>query len=138
LLALILAMKLLLIDDDEAITTVLTTAFNKAGFETVVSHTGEEGVSKAGADNFDIILLDQVLTDISGNEVLRILKNDEKTKNIPVLILSNFSQRELVDQALELGAVDYVFKYQVEPSDIIAKIKRLTENPPAGGEPKEN
>jgi DNA-binding response OmpR family regulator len=120
-------MKVLLIDDDEAITTVLATAFKKAGLETIVSNTGEDGVSKAGAGNFDAILLDQVLTDISGNEVLRILKNDDKTKNIPVLILSNFSQKELVDQALQLGAIDYVFKYQVEPSDIIDKIKKLAE-----------
>jgi DNA-binding response OmpR family regulator len=120
-------MKILLIDDDEAITTILTTAFKKAGLETVVSHTGEDGISKAGADKFDVILLDQVLTDMSGNEVLRILKNDDKTKTTPVLILSNFSQKELVNQALELGAVDYVFKYQVEPSDIINKIKKMTE-----------
>jgi DNA-binding response OmpR family regulator len=127
LIALIVAMKILLIDDDEAITTILTTAFKKAGLETVVSHTGEDGVSKAGADSFDVILLDQVLTDISGNEVLRILKNDDKTKNIPVVILSNFSQKELVDQALELGAIDYVFKYQVEPQDVINKLRVITE-----------
>lgn len=120
-------MKILLIDDDEAITTVLTTAFKNAGIETVVSHTGEDGVSKAGVDTFDVILLDQVLTDMSGNEVLRILKNDDKTKHIPVLILSNFSQKELVNQALELGAADYVFKYQVEPTDIIEKLKKMTE-----------
>jgi DNA-binding response OmpR family regulator len=120
-------MKLLLIDDDETITTILETAFKKAGFESVVSHTGEDGIAKARAGSFDIILLDQVLTDISGNEVLKTLKSDEKTKNIPVLVLSNFSQQELVKQALELGAVDYVFKYQVEPSDLIDKIKKLTE-----------
>jgi DNA-binding response OmpR family regulator len=120
-------MKILLIDDDEAITTILSTAFKKAGIETIVSHTGEDGVAKAGADKFDVILLDQVLTDMSGNEVLRILKNDEKTKYVPVLILSNFSQKELIDQALSLGAVDYVFKYQVEPQDVVDKLKKLAE-----------
>ncbi len=120
-------MKILLIDDDEALTTVLETAFKKAGFETAVSHTGADGIGKAKLGGHDIILLDQVLTDISGNEILKTLKSDENTKNTPVLILSNFSQQELVNQALDLGAIDYVFKYQVEPSDVVSKIKQITQ-----------
>ncbi len=120
-------MKILLIDDDEALTTVLETAFKKTGFQTTISHTGADGIDKAKLGGFDIILLDQVLTDISGNDVLKAIKAYEQARNIPVLILSNFSQQELVNQALELGAVDYVFKYQVEPTDIIEKIKQITE-----------
>ncbi len=127
-------MKILLIDDDEALTTILETAFKKAGFQITISHTGADGIDKAKLGGYDIILLDQVLTDISGNDVLKAIKAYQEARDIPVLILSNFSQQELVNQALELGAVDYVFKYQVEPSDVIEKIKQITEKHEIGKE----
>ena len=117
-------MKILLIDDDEALTIVFTTALSKEGFQTAVAHLGKDGLDKAKTEKPDLILLDQVLPDSSGNEVLKQLKGDDATKAIPVIILSNFSQEELVKEAINEGAVDYVFKYQVEPKDIVEKIKR--------------
>jgi DNA-binding response OmpR family regulator len=116
-------MKVLLIDDDEALTTIFTSALTKEGFQVVASNTGQEGMDKVKTDVPDLILLDQVLPDYSGNDILKQLKGDDKTKNIPVIILSNFSQEELVKEAINTGAVDYVFKYQVEPKDVIQKIK---------------
>lgn len=116
-------MKVLLIDDDEALTTIFTSVLAKEGFQVVVSNTGQEGMDKVKTDLPDLILLDQVLPDYSGNDILKQLKADDKTKNIPVIILSNFSQEELVKEAINAGAVDYVFKYQVEPKDVIQKIK---------------
>ncbi len=116
-------MKILLIDDDEALTIVFTTALSKEGFQTSVAHLGKDGIEKAKTEKPDLVLLDQVLPDTSGNDVLKQLKGDEATKNIPVIILSNFSQEELVKEAINQGAADYVFKYQVEPKDIVEKIK---------------
>jgi DNA-binding response OmpR family regulator len=117
-------MKILLIDDDEALTTIFTAALTKEGFQVVAVGTGQEGIDKATTEAPNLILLDQVLPDLSGNDILKQLKLDEKTKNIPVIILSNFSQEELVKEAINAGAVDYVFKYQVEVKDVIEKIKR--------------
>ena len=117
-------MKILLIDDDEALTTIFTAALTKEGFQVVAVGTGQEGIDKATTEAPNLILLDQVLPDFSGNDILKQLKLDEKTKNIPVIILSNFSQEELVKEAINQGAVDYVFKYQVEIKDVIEKIKR--------------
>ena len=117
-------MKILFIDDDEALVTIFTAALTKEGFQVVAANTGQEGINKATTEAPNLILLDQVLPDLSGNDILKQLKLDEKTKNIPVIILSNFSQEELVKEAINQGAVDYVFKYQVEPKDVIEKIKR--------------
>lgn len=117
-------MKILFIDDDEALITIFTAALTKEGFQVVAANTGQEGINKAITEAPNLILLDQVLPDLSGNDILKQLKLDEKTKNIPVIILSNFSQEELVKEAINQGAVDYVFKYQVEPKDVIEKIKR--------------
>ena len=116
-------MKVLLIDDDEDLISIFTTALNKDGFETVFATTGQEGLDKAKAERPDAILLDQVLPDMSGNDILKILKHSETTRNIPVILLSNFSQEELVKGAIEEGATDYLFKYQVEPKDVVAKVK---------------
>jgi len=118
-------MKILLVDDDEAITTVFSTALKKEGFETVSAATGKDGLEKARLELPDLILLDQVLPDTQGNEVLSELKKDEKTKEIPVVILSNFSQEELVKQAINEGASDYIFKYQAATSDVVGKVKQI-------------
>lgn len=118
-------MKILIVDDDEAILTVFATALKKEGFETVSSTTGKDGLEKARTELPDLVLLDQVLPDIEGNEVLSELKKDEKTKAIPVVILSNFSQEELVKQAINEGASDYIFKYQAATSDVVGKVKQI-------------
>lgn len=118
-------MKILLVDDDEAITTVFATALSKEGYESSHAATGKEGLDKAKSEHPDLILLDQVLPDMQGNEVLATLKKDEATKNIPVVILSNFSQEELVKQAINEGAADYIFKYQAATSDVVEKVKQI-------------
>jgi DNA-binding response OmpR family regulator len=116
-------MKVLLVDDDEDLVNIFSAALTKEGLETAYELTGQQGISKAKEIKPDLILLDQVLPDISGNDILKILKADDTTKSIPVIILSNFSQEELVKGAIDQGALDYLFKYQVEPRDVVAKVK---------------
>ena len=117
-------MKILIVDDDETLSAVFETALQKSGFQTVFALNGKGGIDKARLEKPDLVLLDQVLPDISGNEVLKTLKMDSQTKDIPIVILSNFSQEELVKEAINNGAVDYVFKYQVEPADLVNKVKQ--------------
>lgn len=117
-------MKVLLIDDDEDLMNIFTASLTKEGFQSMYELTGATGIEKAKLEKPDIILLDQVLPDMSGNDILKALKTDEATKAIPVILLSNFSQEELVKGALEQGAIDYLFKYQVEPKDVINKVKQ--------------
>ena len=117
-------MKVLIVDDDENISAVFEAALQKSGLETVFSLNGKSGIDKARLEKPDLILLDEVLPDIPGNEVLKTLKTDSKTQSIPVIILSNFSQEELVKEAINNGAMDYVFKYQVEPADLVSKVKQ--------------
>lgn len=116
-------MKVFLIDDDQDLVDIFTSALNKEGFQTVYELTGQAGLDKVKIEKPDIILLDQVLPDMSGNDILKTLKADEVTKNIPVILLSNFSQEELVKGAIDEGAIDYLFKYQVEPKDVVSKVK---------------
>ncbi len=121
-------MKVLLVDDDEAIATVFSTALKKEGYETSIANSGKDGIEKARSEVPNLILLDQIMPDMQGNEVLKELKADEKTKGIPVIMLSNFSQEELVKQAINEGANDYVFKFQVAAGDVVEKVKEVLKS----------
>ena len=120
-------MKVLMIDDDPALVTVITTALQTEGYQTVTASDGKTGLERAKIEKPNFILLDQVLPDIQGNEVLTTLKSDPDTKDIPVALLSNFNKPELMQQAINLGAVDYILKYQIEPKDLINKLKSLSQ-----------
>ncbi len=117
--------KILLIDDDSAISTVFTTALNKEGFETITAEDGKTGIEKAIAEKPNLILLDQVLPDLNGNDVLKQLKENQETKSIPVVLLSNFGQQEFIEQALKTGALDYLLKYQIDTKDLVEKVKQI-------------
>jgi twitching motility two-component system response regulator PilH len=120
----LIIVKVLIIDDDESLGTVFETALQKSGIGTVLALSGKNGIDKAKSEKPDLILLDQVLPDISGNEVLKNIKADIETQQIPVIILSNFSQEELIKEAISSGAMDYIFKYQVEPQDLVNKVNQ--------------
>lgn len=118
-------MKILLVDDDESLLMLFASVFRKNDLDTVTATTGKGGLDKAKSEKIDLIVLDQILPDMPGVEVLKTLKADPVTKDIPVIALSNFSQQDLVKEALNNGAKDYVFKYQVEPLDLVNKIKTV-------------
>lgn len=118
-------MKILLVDDDEAIKLIFATALQKAGFEIVSAADGKSGLDKAKTEKPDFILLDQILPDMKGNDILTTLKDDLETKHIPVAMLSNYGQSELVQDAINHGAVDYLLKYQIAPEDLVTKVNEL-------------
>ena len=116
--------KILVIDDDQNLVDIFKTALEKAGFAVVVAPDGKTGQNMATSEKPDLILLDQVLPDTKGVEVLKILKSSE-VKDVPVAILSNFGQNELVEEALREGATEYILKYQIAPEDLVNKVKQL-------------
>jgi DNA-binding response OmpR family regulator len=118
-------MKILLIDDDEALAMIFGTALKKAGYTVSSATTGKNGLEMAKAEQPEFVLLDQILPDMKGNDVLVSLKEDLDTAHIPVAMLSNYGQTELVQDAINHGAVDYILKYQVEPQDLVVKVQEL-------------
>ena len=117
--------KILIIDDDEDFLSILDMKFKKEGFSTVIAKDGEEGISMAKSEKPDVILLDMALPKKSGLEVLEELKSDEISKNIPVIILSNFSEDENIQKATSLGATDYFIKADNSISEISEKVKKI-------------
>jgi two-component system, OmpR family, alkaline phosphatase synthesis response regulator PhoP len=102
--------KILIIEDEKNIVISLKMFFEHSGFEVFTSGNGLDGVSLAKHAFPDIILLDLVLPKIDGFEVCKILKNDEKTKNIPIIIISARTSKDEVDKAISLGAKNFIAK----------------------------
>lgn len=115
----------LLVDDDKQLATVFQAALTAVGYQVRVANDGKSGLDAAKQQPFDIILLDEMMPDMSGNDVLRALKSDDATKNVPVAMLTNFGSNDLIKDALDSGAADYILKYQVSPTDLPVKIKGI-------------
>lgn len=120
-------MKILLVDDEEAILDVFKQALQAANFDVFTALTGSSGIDLTKKEHPDVIFLDQVLPDMNGNQVLQQLKADPETKQIPIAILSNFNQDTLVQNAMKMGASDYILKYQIAPQDLAAKATSLLQ-----------
>lgn len=120
-----MAQKILIIEDDKFLTQLLSKKLQKENFETAIAFDGKEALKKVVEDHFDLIILDLLLPEIDGFEVLKRIKENEKTKNIPVLILSNLGQKEEIQQGLKLGATDYMVKANFTPNEVIEKVKLL-------------
>lgn len=118
-------MKVLIIDDDEAVTGIWSTVLKKEGFEVMTAGTGKLGIELAQKNLPDFILLDQIIPDMKGNDILRVLKDNPQTAAIPVALVSNYSEPQMMHDAVEQGATDYILKYQIDPQDLGNKIKTL-------------
>lgn len=91
----------------------------------LIALDGEKGLKLALSKEPDLILLDLILPGINGFEVLKVLKKDEAAKKIPVILLTNLSQKEDIEQGLALGADDYLIKTNFMPSEIVEKVRKF-------------
>lgn len=114
--------KILIIEDDRALQNALVEVLEKEGYETVSTFDGEEGLSKAGTEKPDLIMLDIILPKKDGYEVLGEIKKSPQ-KDIPVLILTNLEEINNVQQALDLGATTFMVKSDFSLKDIVEKIR---------------
>lgn len=115
--------KILLVDDEVDTATVFATVLKQNGYDVTVANNAQDALSTAKTDTFDLILMDQMMPDMSGNDALQIIKADPAIGKTPVAMLTNFSHDQLVTEALGRGAVDYILKYQISHEDLVKKVK---------------
>jgi len=101
---------ILLIEDDPDISILVKIALKAGRYKVINVFLGKEGIEKAKKDNVDLILLDTIMPDMDGYEVIKDLKLNETTKNIPVVFFSAKTQEKDIKKALSLGAVGYLTK----------------------------
>ncbi len=126
--------RILLIEDERGLTEALTWTFQREGFEVLIARDGQEGLRRAQTLLPDLIILDIMLPGLNGLEVCRELRAGERTREIPIIILS--AKAEETDQVVgfSLGADDYVTK-PFSPKVLVQRIKALQRRLAGGAEP---
>ena len=116
---------ILLVEDDPFLIDIYSTKLKESGFSVEVASDGESALHKVKEKEPDLVILDIVLPQLDGWEILRQIKSDPKLKNIKIIILSNLGQKEEVERGVELGAVKYLIKAHYTPSQVVEEIKEI-------------
>ena len=120
--------KILVVDDEQPIYSYLQKKFTKLGYTALTAEDGEEALATALLSLPDLIILDVKLPKLSGIEVCRRLKADERTRNIPILMLSAKAQSNEIKEGLEAGADKYLCKPIGFP-DLLREIRAFERGP---------
>jgi two-component system phosphate regulon response regulator PhoB/two-component system alkaline phosphatase synthesis response regulator PhoP len=117
--------KILIIEDDRYISKMYQLKLSLEGYDVQVADNGRLGVDKVKEFMPEIILLDILMPELDGFEVLQVIKSDDNTKAIPVLIMSNLGQEDHIQKGMDMGAVGYIVKSQFTPSKVVENIKEI-------------
>lgn len=117
--------KVLIIEDEEMLVNMYISKFEKEGYQAEKAENGRLGLEQARAIKPDVILLDIMMPEIDGFMVLKDLKTDTATKNIPIIMLTNLGQEEDIKKGNKLGATDYLVKANLTPAQVVKKVKEV-------------
>lgn len=116
--------KILIVEDDQAISAMYQTKLEAEGYEIIIAGSGGQALEIAKEKQVDLILLDIILPQLDGFSVLKEIKNGQKNKNTPIIMLTNLGTDEDRQKGKELGAADYLVKANLTPTQISEKIKK--------------
>jgi len=115
---------ILFIEDESALQKTFGDILKQEGYEIASALDGEVGLRLAKSQKPDLILLDLILPKVHGFEILKQLKEDRETKEIPIIVLTNLEGISDIDKAIELGATTYLVKAQYTLEEVVEKIKK--------------
>jgi DNA-binding response OmpR family regulator len=118
--------QILLIEDDSFITQMYAMKIDELGYGvfTASNHSEVKDTLTKNGKNINLILLDLILPDVSGFDILKWLKTESHLKDITVVVLSNLSSQADINQAFELGAVDCIVKSNYTPTEVMRTVKK--------------
>jgi DNA-binding response OmpR family regulator len=116
--------RVLFVEDDPTVAQMYRLKLELDGYQVIMAKDGEEGLRLAREVDPDIVFLDIRLPKVDGFSVLEGLRATDRTRHVPVVILSNYGEQDLVDRGLRLGALEYLIKSQTTP----AHLSRGVEN----------
>ena len=121
--------KILMIEDDPFFAELCSRALESEGYDVVVATDGEKGLVEVKEENPDFILLDIILPEMNGLEVLRNIRKDPDPKiaNKSVIILSNLYAKKEEEEGKELNADDYLIKANITSDELLVKIKEVMD-----------
>ena len=119
--------KILFVEDESVLQKTFEKTLREEGYEMISALDGKIGLDLAKSQKPDLIILDLILPKLNGFEVLKELKGNPETKEIPVIILTNLERMSDIDKALELGATTYLVKVDYSLDEVVEKIKKALE-----------
>ncbi|MBI4270072.1 MAG: response regulator [Candidatus Rokubacteria bacterium] len=121
--------QVLLVEDDRFLRRACEASLRQRGFAVTTAEDGEEGLRLARSRGFDLVLLDMLMPKLSGLSVLRALREEEATRALPVLILSNSSREQDVSEVTALGVSGYLVKANLSLKELGDRIEQLLGGP---------
>lgn len=119
--------KILIIEDEETISHMFASMLKEAGFKIETAENGKVGLEKIREFKPDLIMLDILMPEMNGYEVLKQLKSKDEQGHIPVLVLTSLSQEEQEKKARLLGAAGFLQKDNVHLKDILDKVNSFLD-----------
>lgn len=117
--------KILLIEDEDFIRDLYKRQFEKAGFTVDGFAKGKEGLDASTKNQYDLLLLDIMLPDINGIEILKQVKQNSFSKNMPVVMLTNLGQDSVIKEGFTLGAEGYLIKASFTPDQVVQEATNI-------------
>jgi len=119
-----MAKRILVVDDEVQLVEMVKIRLEANGYEVLSAYDGQEGLEKIRKEKPDLIVLDLMLPKLDGYKVCRMIKFDEKYKNIPIILFSARAQDSDKEMGVQVGANGYITK-PFEPKVLLSKIKEL-------------
>lgn len=118
--------KILIIEDDSFLLGLEASKLKNSGYEILSASNGEEAVEKMKETGISVILLDLILPNFDGFDLLKKIRTSENTKNVPVIIFSNLSEKKDLEKAQGLGANKFIVKSNVTLDELVKDVEVIT------------
>jgi CheY-like chemotaxis protein len=125
---------LLVVEDEVALAQMYSDRFKMSGFDVDVAHEGEEAINKMAAEHPNIVLMDILMPGLSGTEAVEHAKANPATRDIPIVMLTNYPDSIDLKNALKLGAAGYIIKSEATPEQVVEKIQKILAPKPVSGQ----
>ncbi len=115
----------LLVEDERNLLKMYDRKFTLEGFRVLQAENGKQALEIVKTEKPAVILLDIIMPELDGFQVLERLENNPETKDIPVILLTNLNQETDIARGMNLGAKDFLVKANFEPDEVVEKVKRM-------------
>lgn len=121
-------MKIIIVEDDPMITEIYQKKFSSSGFEVITAGDGDKALALAEREKVDVILLDLIMPEMDGFEVIKKLRGGVCPSETKIIVFSNLSQKEDRDRAMKLGADGFIIKSNYSPSELVKEVGEILNN----------
>lgn len=122
-----MAHKILIIEDENILREILRDSLKKEGYKVYTASDGEEGLEKMNSVKPNLVILDVIMPKMDGFEVMRRMSKDENLSKVRVIVISNSGQPVEIEEAMKLGAKDFIIKTEFDQKGLIEKVKKQLE-----------